>query len=275
MARLCTEWLSFYRELMLCKSVQRPQDILVATDAEIARLQQEAAQVDLPAVLFAIEVLLLAAHRLQAGADRRMEVEMAALKLCDPSLDSSTAALTSRIDALERLVRRLSAGAPVAAPAASAQPPAAPSVPATVMPIAPETPAAPVQPPMPEAPAAPHEVPAAPPPSAERPFAAWREVLDRLRETCAPLYGVLETSDALVDDTFVIICTDNPLFKTLVKSENNQAALRGAVADVTGKSYRFKVRRFKPREDEQNAAPDPLEAMLKYNEQNGVTVNRQ
>ena len=138
-------------------------------------------------------------------------------------------------------------------------------------------------PPMPEEPPIPAEVPApapapvaAPPaPSAERPFAQWREVLSRLRETCAPLYGVLETSEALVDDTFVIICTDNPLFKTLVKSENNQAALRSAVADVTGKSYRFKMRRFKPREEEQNTAPDPLQAMLAYNEQHGVAVNRQ
>ena len=276
MARLCTEWLSFYRELMLCKSVQRPQDILVATDAEIARLQQEAAQYDLPAVLHAMDVLQQAAQRLQAGADRRMEVEMATLKLCDPSLDSSTAALVSRIDALERLVRRLQAGAPVAAPQKTpavppvSEPAVTPATPATP----PETQAPPVAdrtPPPAPTPAAPTESA----PSGERPFGEWRDVLARLRETCAPLYGVLETSEALVDDTFVIICTDNPLFKTLVKSENNQTALRSAVADVTGKTYRFKMRRFKPREEEQNTAPDPLEAMLRHNEQHGVTVNRQ
>ena len=284
MARLMAEWLEFYRELMLCKSVQRPQDILIATDAELARLQQEAALYELPAVLYAMDVLQGACARLQMGADRRLETELAALKLCDPSLDSSTAALTARIDALENAVRRLAAGmpaAPTAAPATAAPVPTPEVTPAIEKTPVPATDEPPVPPS--EAPSSAEEqapvVPAAPKAEGassgtEMPFPAWREVLERLRSTCAPLFGVLEHVEATLTDTHVIIYTDSPLFRTLVKGGGNKNALVGAIAEVTGRPYRIGVRA--PRETQAvQAQADPLEEMLKYSEENGVPVVRQ
>ncbi len=277
MARLCAEWLEFYRELMLCKSVQRPQDILIATDAELQRLQQEAALYDLPAVLYAMDVLQNAGARLQAGADRRMEAELAALKLCDPTLNASTAALTARIEALENALRRLSAGMPAApasapAPASAASeptpvaaPPAAEPTPTPAEPPAMPTPTEEAPPPAPSSPTSGNE---------EKPFPAWREVLERLRTTCAPLFGVLEHVEATLTDTHVVIYTDSPLFRTLVKGGGNKNALIGAIAEVTGRPYRIGLRA--PRETQaKEAQADPLEEMLKRSEEHGVPVVRQ
>ncbi|MBR5134130.1 MAG: DNA polymerase III subunit gamma/tau, partial [Clostridia bacterium] len=179
MARLCAEWLEFYRELMLCKSVEHPEQIIVATDAEIAHLKEEAAAYTLPAVLYAMETLQDACRKLQLGGDRRLETEMAAMRLTDPSLDGSKEALLARIDALESALRRVSAGVPVAvqsdAPPAQAPAPAQASVPAPAPAPAP-TPA-----PVPAAAPTPvPEVPAAPA-SPAAPFARWNEVLERLQ----------------------------------------------------------------------------------------------
>ncbi len=277
MTRLCTEWLGFYRELMLCKSVQNPQDILIATDAELARLKAESTQYELSAVLYAMDTLQQACQRLQSGADRRLETEMATLRLCDPTLDTSSAALIHRIETLENALRRLSAGLPAAN--------AAPAVPQAPVSVTPEAPAAP---PAPEAPAV--ETPAPQPPVAqapvrpaedtaasaeERPFAQWRDVLERLRSTCAPLFGVLENTAAVeVGGTHIIIYTDNPLFKTMLAGGNNKASLFSAIAEVTGKRYKLGVRAPQPAVVEQ-ANDDPLSALLKAGEEGGIPVNRQ
>ena len=282
MTRLCTEWLQFYRELMLCKSVGRPQDIIVSTADELARLQREAAQYDLPAVLYAMNTLQEACRKLQSGADRRLETEMAALRLCNPTLDSSTEALLQRIDALENAVRRLSSGLPTTAPAAASTPAPAPSAPAPEAPSVPTpeapstpAPAAPEAVPMPEPPAEAPEVPAAP--TAEQPFAAWREVLERLRVSCPPIFGVLNTSEAVLTDTHVIIETANPLFRTLVRADNNKRALVEAIAEVTGRRLRIGVRspQVAAPTPQETKSEDPLEAMLRAGEQQGIPVHRQ
>ncbi len=278
MGRLCTEWMEFYRELMLCKSVSRPESIIIATDADIARLKDEAAAYDLPTVLYAIEILQAAGRRLQSGADRRLEAELAAMRLCDPALDTSPAALVARVEALENALRRVSAGLPVADAAPAAMPTAPTPSPATAPPVATTPPAA--EPPVAPAPspaAPPAQEPPAPaadtPDAAERPFAQWREVLGRLRVSCAPLYGVLESSDAVVSDTHVIIYTANPLFRVLIGSGTHKNALFTAIAEVTGKRYRIGVRT--PVAEQQDTAPaDPLEAMLRDGEQHGIPVTR-
>ncbi len=274
MTRLCTEWLQFYRELMLCKSVARPGDIIVSTADELQRLQGEAAQYELSAVLYAMNTLQEACRKLQTGADRRLETEMAALRLCNPTLDNSTDALLQRIDALEAAVRRLSAGglptqtsSAAPAPAPVAPPPAEEPAPVPVpvpAPVPEEAPPAPVAPP-----------PASAEPSEERPFTAWREVLEQLRSTCPPLYGVLNDSAAVVNDTHVIILTANPAFRTLVRMGSNKALLQTAVTDIAGRSYRIGVRA--PQSDTAAAtAPsdDPLEALLRNSEQHGIPVQR-
>ncbi len=270
MTRLCTEWLQFYRELMLCKSVARPQDIIVSTADELQRLQNEAAHYELAAVLYAMNTLQETCRKLQGGADRRLETEMATLRLCNPALDNSAEALLNRIDALEATVRRLSAGTPPQAAAAPQTTAVSQESSASVSPAVPATEtAAPEPPPV----AAPTQT--SPESQEERPFTAWREVLEHLRSSCPPLYGVLGDSDAVANDTHVIILTANPAFRTLVRMGGNKTALQTAITQVAGRSYRIGVR--SPQSDAPAAATpsdDPLEAMLRASEQQGIPVHR-
>jgi len=102
-----------------------------------------------------------------------------------------------------------------------------------------------------------------------------REVLEQLRTTCPPLYGVLNGSAAVVNDTHVIILTANPAFRTLVRMGSNKTLLQTAVTDIAGRSYRIGVRA--PQSDTAAAtAPsdDPLEALLRNSEQHGIPVQR-
>ena len=250
-------------------------------------MKQEAAQYDLPAILHAMDILQSACARLQSGADRRTETEMAALKLCEPSLDSSVAALVARIDSLENTVRRLSAGMPVTAappavpastnaPAPTALPKQEPAVTPTVAPKPEPTPPAAdpsLIPPPEESMPAPSAPPASPPTEqgGERPFPAWRDVLERLRTTCAPLFGVLEYVEATITDTHVVLYTDSPLFRTLVRGGNNKASLINAIAEVTGRSYRIGVKSPRPADDAP-AKADPLSQMLEAAKAGGVPV---
>jgi len=266
MARLCVEWLEFYRELMLCKSVLRPEEIIIATDAELNRLKAEAEQYSLSAVLYGMETLQNTSRRLQAGADRRLEIEMAAMKLTNPALDSSPEALVARIEQLEATLRRLESGAPVRAAAPVAETPTmpqpAPSAQSDPAPAPQPTPSPVVQP----APAS--------APTPDRPFGNWQLVLDKLQVTCAPLFSVLQNSTAMINDTHVTILTDHPLFFELVKGGSNKTALAAAIADVTGQ--RLRIRAGAPKAPTADAPPaDPLGALLHNCEQNGIPVNRQ
>ncbi len=111
MERLCAEWISYVRNLMVLKSVPDGGDLIIAAPEEMAQMQALARSMELPAILHMMEVLQSALERLRGGVARRVEMEMAVLKLCDPSLDNTQAALLSRISELEKAVRSGDVGA--------------------------------------------------------------------------------------------------------------------------------------------------------------------
>lgn len=115
MERLCVECIDFFRQLMICKTVRDPASLVVVPPAELQRLQQEAARFSLPAILHCLDALQRTLERLKAGASRRIEMEMAVLRLCTPTLDADVSALTRRVQALEDALR---AGQPLSADAA-------------------------------------------------------------------------------------------------------------------------------------------------------------
>ena len=293
MERLCAELIDFYRNLMIIKSVPDPAGLIVAPPAELERLRQEAARYELPAILHCMQVLQDALERLRSGASRRVEMEMAVLRLCAPELDSGTAALLRRVKALEDALRggRVPAppaegaaplaAAPVeqAAPAfpasAPASPPAASDAMASDAAASSSPPPAPVQDgeagPRPAA-GVPGSAPDASPEGAgpaEVPFARWSDVLETLSTSCPPMYGVLVGSTAVLRGDYVLIETDNELFKSLVGRDGNKALLADAVRSVTGRAHRIGVKK-------KAAAPapgsDPLADFIRSSRQLGVDV---
>lgn len=242
MERLCAEWIGYARNLMILKQMPDPAELIVAAPEEIDEMRALAEQTTLPRILHLMDVLQDTLERLRAGVNRRVEMEMAVIRLCDARLDTDMTALVRRISDLED---RLTTGAPV--------PPASPT-PATPEPVAPEPP------PVPEAPAE----------TEETPFTKWGDVLERLRSTCIPLYGVLSDSQAVLKGNLLLICTDNALFKELFLRDNNKELLMDAIRSVTGSAYRIGLRRTTP---PPKSTDDPLQKLMEQGRQAGIPVN--
>ncbi len=265
MERLCVEWIDFFRNLMILKSVPQPEELIIATAEEIRRMGEEAAKWELTALLHVLTALQQTLDRLRSGVSRRVEMEMTLLRLCEPSLDSTGESLLRRIKQLEDAVR----GGLVAAPASTAQPA---EVGPTAEPTPPEREEAAPAPTDATAPAAVTEP--TPPPAAEQPLDNWTEILDTLRTSCPPLFGVLVDSRATLcaADRRLFIETDNELFRVLVNSPDNKNALIQAIRAVTGQSYRIAARRRTQAEKTDN---DPLAAFIQESKSKGVVVDVQ
>ena len=125
MVRLCEELAGHFRNLMLLKTMKNPQNLIVVSQDEYQKLQVQAEAFTLAGTIHAIDVLQAAKERMFRGFDRRVEMEMALLKLCSPELDESVDAILRRLARLEKQHRAvIPEQAEAAAP--SIKPPAAP-----------------------------------------------------------------------------------------------------------------------------------------------------
>lgn len=110
------------------------------------------------------------------------------------------------------------------------------------------------------------------------PFERWNDVLDTLSGTCPPLYGVLVDSTALLRGDYVLICTDNDMFKALVTRDGNKNVLLGAIRSVTGRNHRIGVKRSSGAPAAGSSAgqapppEDPLAAFLQNSRAQGLDV---
>ena len=249
MERLCAEWVEHYRNIMIVQTVKDPADLIVATPDEWEGLRHAAQHQSPGAVLHILAVLQETLDRLRGGVSRRVEMETAVLRLCHPALDTGEQALLRRIETLER---QLKAGVPVA-PAPKAETPAK----------TPEQPKA--------EPALKPEPPAPQPVSTEETvFDRWGEVLERLQMTCAPLAAVLIGSSAMIRDDFVVVCTENDMFRTLVTRDGNKKALTDVLKEITGRDMRLGVKKVQAKQEDIPA--DPLAAFIQKNKENGFDI---
>ena len=258
MERLCAEWVTHLRNLMILHSVADPGELVVASPQEIAQLRAQATGLGLPTILHTMDVLQGALDRLRGGVSRRVEMEMAVLRLCDPRLDDSGAALLHRLDALEAKVKSGVVAAPVTAPAPAPQPEVIP------VPARPESIPAPEEPTIPAPIPAPEEAPLG-----EVPFVHWPEVLDRLAQVAPPLHGILNGTTALQKGEELIICIENPLLAQVLKDGGNKQQLVDTIAAVAGRTYPMKLRRTQQVQKPEN---DPLSQLLTAGRDSGVAV---
>ena len=268
MERLCAEWVSYLRNLMVLNSVSEIGELVIATPDELNAMRAEAKKLGLATILHMMEVLQGTLDRLKGGVSRRVEMEMAVLRLCDPKLDDTKTALLHRIEVLESALKNGVTVTAAPAPAAVAPAPVQPAVKTEEIPApvdAPPAPEADVMPTIPDPVAAP--IPA---PAGEQPFDAWVDVLDYMRQSCPPLFGILDGTTALLKDGSLVICTDNPLLAQLLKEGGNKQQLQNAIQHVTGQTYPMALRRKQQVKTPEN---DPLAQLLTAGRGMGINVN--
>ena len=227
-SRLCEQLIGHYRDLMLTRAVQDPTPLLDTPSLDLQRLRAQSDRYSMERILYSIEVLQEALGRMSRSAERRTELEVTLIKLCDPRLSTRTDALLSRIEKLESALR-----AGVTLP----QTPTAARTAVQEEPELPEIPDFPDAMPVPEQPA-PKEKPAvkgeAPAPE-EQKVLNWREVLDHLEKKNPALAGALVGSSAYRRGGYVLIdCRDDFFLKLMRENDYARECIKQAFLEVNG-----------------------------------------
>ena len=268
MDRLCSDLVAFHRDLMILKTVEKPERFIVALPEEIEEMKPLAQFLTLSQILYTLSVLQEAQNRMSRTANRRTELEMSVVRICNPAMDSSAEAVLTRLEALEAAVRR---GIP-AAPSSLPEPAESGEKAAKHLPQKKKEAPSPLEQ------AAAEEKASAPilaDLSDAHPFGEWQEVLGRLLKTNPPLFAALKNSDAYEKGDLMLIDAKNELFFKLIReNEFAKDSLRAALLAQTGRRYRLGPYR------QQGSAPakpevDPLETLLESAKSAGVPVEEQ
>lgn len=107
MQHLCEELCSHYRNLMIAKTVEHPEKIILCPPDDLAAVVKQAAEYRLTNILLAIRVLGDARARM-SNQNRRGELEMAVVKLCHPEINAESDALNERLSKLEERIKNFS-----------------------------------------------------------------------------------------------------------------------------------------------------------------------
>ena len=300
MERLCGDLVQHFRNLMIVKTVRSADRVLICTAQELEQYCAQSESMTLETILYAIDLLQDTAVTMKKGVNRRVEMELALIRLANPSLSKDTDALLTRIAALERAVRSGAAVQNTPAPqtAVPAQPAPAPAAPEKKPPQW-ETPLAVRSQSVPEAPAEPepqpapqpvHEPEPVPEPAQSEPapvqpqkkaqpsgvredelFPAWPQVLSELQQFNMAMWSILQDSTAYARGDFILIKSDNAAVPQFIRISQNARDVKEAIERVTGRKYRLGIYSrpaapAAPPEEKQ----DPLDTLLQKARQFGV-----
>lgn len=106
MERLCVEMINHLRNFLIVKTVKDSRGLIICTDDEYNSIILSAENFTLENVIFALDLFQDALTKIKTGANARVELEMAFVKLCEPKLDVNIDSLVDRISKLERAVNR-------------------------------------------------------------------------------------------------------------------------------------------------------------------------
>lgn len=303
MARLCDELIAHFRALMLIKSVRNPRDILVMSDDEFEEAQTQSDYLSLADIVYYMDVLSRAYQRMGKGTGDRTELEMAMVKLSSSELDGTTEAMTQRISALEKAVKKgiivnyapssesveeksyvseyktepmqeinaeeldtTFADEPKSAPKQNIAEPV--GIQETEKPKAPVAKPAPV----------PVSKPSRTPANLDeiyknaKPFPEWVDVVSNMKPISRAIAAAFSGSTAYVSGSYLLIDTTNEMAFELLKNSTNREGIRKIILETTGRVY--KLGPYK-RVEEKKKETDPLDVLKNRLEGTGITITEE
>lgn len=108
--RLITELIDRFRSFLIVKTVVSPENLLVCTEEELSQIKAISELFTKESILYALNILTSAADAMRRTQNRRIEAEMALIRLSRPETDESAAALSVRIAQLEKEIELLKRG---------------------------------------------------------------------------------------------------------------------------------------------------------------------
>ena len=246
MARLCEELVEHFRAMMLLKTMKQPASVLVMSEDDLNKTAEQAEKLQLPFIIGAIDALQTAHDRMLRGVNRRIEMEMTAVKLCSDSKKAASS-LEDRVAALEKALSLIKTDPTMITKATSGS----------------SSPKAPV---------------AAARPSAEKmkelrdnavPMTNWQEVLDDIKKYSKAIAMGFEGSKAYISGKYVLVDSPNDICFELLKNSSQREKIRESIKLITGKEY--SMGRYSYPEEETN--DDALSKLISDFKKAGVPVN--
>ena len=214
MARLCDELVEHFRAMMLLKTMKQPDSVLVMSENDLRRTAEQSGKMQLSFIISAIDAIQSAHDRMLRGVNRRIEMEMTAVKLCSDSKKSSSG-LEERVAALEKALALIKTDPSALTKAASRS----------------SAPKAPV---------------AAARPSAEKmaelrknavPMTNWQDVLEDIKKYSKAIAMGFEGSKAYISGKYVLVDSQNDICFELLKNSSQREKIRESIKQVTGREY--------------------------------------
>ena len=301
MARLCDELLSHFRTLMLIKSVKNPRDIIIMADDEFEQAQVQSDYLSLADIVYYMDVLSRASQNMGRGTGDRTELEMAVVKLSSAELDGTVEALTARVTALEKAVKK---GIRVNCVPEQVQ--------AVSQPVQSEPPKPEVQKSEPEKvqevkpvvetekdePVAPttkiqgqpaQEQPvltaSAPKKAVQRqsvdldaiynnaqPFPDWAEVVNNMKPVSRAIAAAFANSSAYTSGKYMLIDTDNEMAFELLKNNERRQEIRQLIFETTGQHYNLGP--YKRPSAKQEDKTDPVDRLVESLQGSDVIITQ-
>lgn len=284
MARLCDELVEHFRALMLIKTIKNPRDILIMSDDEFEQAVTQSDYLSLADIVFYMDVLSRAYQRMGRGTGDRTELEMALVKLSATELDGTIEALTARVTALEKAVKRgitvnYAQPAQQSVQAEAAQSASVPNTQTEVEePFAkpePEHKKAPVAKPAPEVKSVVQRASVNLDELYDNavPFARWVEVVDSLKSVSRSIAAAFAGSTAYESGNYLLIDTNNELAFDLLRQNGRRAEIKQTLLELTGKNYSLgPYKRSTPKKVEKT---DPLNSLVQSLEGSGVEITQE
>lgn len=257
MERLCVEMINHLRNFLIVKTVKDSRGLIICTDDEYNSITLSAENFTLENVIFALDLFQDALTKIKTGANARVELEMAFVKLCEPKLDVNIDSLVDRISKLERAVNRGVNVSQQPAVVEGAKPVVAENkqeVKAekaveeikndTLPPITSSKPSI-----EPKALQGKNETAVNKPQqtvntddsNTQYEFEHWGDFMDVIHKQNIALFGVLAGSRGYIRGEYFLIDSPNPTIIQFLKTPTYSKAIKQALYDVTGQSFKLGI----------------------------------
>ena len=257
MERLCVEMINHLRNFLIVKTVKDSRGSNICTDDQYNSIILSAENFTLENVIFALDLFQDALTKIKTGANARVELEMAFVKLCEPKLDVNIDSLVDRISKLERAVNRGVNVSQQPAVVEGAKPVVAESkqeVKAekaveeikndTVPPITSSKPS--IEPKALQgkketAVNKPQQTVNTDDSNTQYEFEHWGDFMDVIHKQNIALFGVLAGSRGYIRGEYFLIDSPNPTIIQFLKTPTYSKAIKQALYDVTGQSFKLGI----------------------------------
>ncbi len=252
MARLCEELIEHFRSMMLIHTMKKTENVLVMAEEDLRRTTEQAQKLSLPQIIAAIDALQGAYDRMLHGVNRRIEMEMTLVRLCEAhAAPDASASLADRVTALEKLLAQLRAN-----PALLTAPAAAPAVSSS---------------------SRRNMTPAVRPDKAKMdelrknavPLAEWSQVVEAMKKYSSTVGIGFEGSKAYVSGQYVLVDSANDLCFEMLRKPTNRDMMRTLLRQATGQEYKLGRYSYP---DEVQQEDDPLQQFVHELRAGGVPV---